>query len=105
AADTATASAARRDGGAPPWAPLPLQYADYALWQRERLGDPADPGSLAARQLAFWTAALDGAPDHLELPADRPRPAIADGAGATYRIDIPAELHTRITELAREEGA
>ncbi|MBF6188705.1 non-ribosomal peptide synthetase [Nocardia farcinica] len=105
AADTATAYAARRDGGAPQWAPLPLQYADYALWQRERLGDPADPGSLAARQLAFWTAALDGAPDHLELPADRPRPAIADGAGATYRIDIPAELHTRITELAREEGA
>ncbi|WP_425302426.1 amino acid adenylation domain-containing protein, partial [Nocardia farcinica] len=105
AADTATAYAARRDGGAPQWAPLPLQYADYALWQRERLGDPADPGSLAARQLAFWTAALDGAADHLELPADRPRPAIADGAGATYRIDIPAELHTRITELAREEGA
>ncbi|WP_084495016.1 non-ribosomal peptide synthetase [Nocardia shimofusensis] len=104
AADTAAAYTARRAGLPPQWAPLPMQYADYAVWQRERLGEVTDPESLAARQLAFWSAELAGAPDHLELPTDRPRPAVADGAGATYCTEIPAELHRRTVELARAEG-
>ncbi|MBF6355625.1 non-ribosomal peptide synthase/polyketide synthase [Nocardia higoensis] len=104
AADTVTAYTARRAGRPPHWAPLPMQYADYAVWQRERLGDATDPQSLAARQLAFWSAELAGAPDHLELPTDRPRPAVAEGAGATYRIELPAELHRRAVQLARDEG-
>src|SRR5690606_25143746 len=104
AADTAAAYAARRAGLPPQWSPLPRQYADYALWQRERLGEATDPESLMARQLDFWSAELAGAPEHLELPADRPRPAVADGAGATHRIEIPAETHARATRLARAEG-
>src|SRR5690606_21240896 len=104
AADTAAAYAARRDGHQPRWAPLPMQYADYAIWQRERLGAADDPESLAARQLAFCRAELAGAPEHLELPADRPRPAVADGAGATHRVEIPARSHALVAELARAEG-
>ncbi|WP_245546014.1 non-ribosomal peptide synthase/polyketide synthase [Nocardia higoensis] len=104
AADTAAAYTARRAGSAPQWSPLPMQYADYAVWQRERLGAADDPDSPTARQLAFWSTELAGAPEHLELPSDRPRPAIADGAGAIHRVEIPAESHARAVELARAEG-
>ncbi|WP_324189579.1 non-ribosomal peptide synthase/polyketide synthase [Nocardia otitidiscaviarum] len=104
ARDVATAYAARRAGHAPGWAPLPLQYADYTLWQRERLGDPADEHSLAARQLRFWTEALAGAPEQLDLPSDRPRPAVASGAGATYLLEVPTGLHVRLAETAQEHG-
>ncbi|AHH21631.1 non-ribosomal peptide synthetase [Nocardia nova SH22a] len=81
-----------------------VQYADYALWQRDRLGDLADPESEAARQLDYWTAALDGIPEQLDLPADRPRPAVAGGRGAVHRFELPAQLHAAITELARAHG-
>ncbi|WP_282778393.1 non-ribosomal peptide synthase/polyketide synthase [Nocardia sp. CC201C] len=104
ARDVATAYAARRAGHAPGWAPLPLQYADYTLWQRERLGDPADEHSLAARQLRFWTETLADAPEQLDLPSDRPRPAVASGAGATYLLEVPTGLHVRLAETAQEHG-
>ncbi|GAA2704278.1 non-ribosomal peptide synthetase [Actinoplanes palleronii] len=73
ARDLATAYRARRDGRAPQWDPLPVQYKDYTMWQREVLGDLDDPDSLAATQLEYWRDELDGIPQPLTLPLDRPR--------------------------------
>jgi amino acid adenylation domain-containing protein/non-ribosomal peptide synthase protein (TIGR01720 family) len=102
--DLATAYAARREGRAPEWAPLPVQYVDYALWQNELLGDESDPRSLAAQQVAHWRTALAGLPDELVLPTDRPRPATASHRGAETRFTIDAETGAALRALARESG-
>ncbi|WP_309230510.1 non-ribosomal peptide synthase/polyketide synthase [Nocardia sp. SYP-A9097] len=104
ARDLVAAYTARLAGHAPGWTPLPLQYADYALWQRERLGAATDPNSLLAQQLEYWTRTLAGAPEQLDLPSDRPRPAVASGRGATHQLEIPAGLHSRLLETAQEHG-
>ncbi|MBT2676074.1 amino acid adenylation domain-containing protein, partial [Streptomyces sp. ISL-14] len=104
--DLATAYAARLDTGeAPDREPLPVQYADYALWQQRLLGDPADPDSLAARQLEYWRTTLDGAPEELDLPTDRPRPARPAFSGAELDIAFDADVHDGLKRLARETGA
>ncbi|MGW8554510.1 amino acid adenylation domain-containing protein [Streptomyces tubercidicus] len=100
--DLTTAYTARKAGGTPQWQPLPVQYADYTLWQRELLGDENAVDSLTSRQLAYWTKALAGLPEELNLPADRPRPARTGNRGGTVPIRIDAELYERVTELARQ---
>ena len=103
--DLMTAYAARQGGQAPQWTPLPVQYADYAIWQRELLGDAEDPQSRAAAQLGYWTSALAGLPDQLDLPTDRPRPARASMRGGRVEFTIDAEVHRAVTEIARAQGA
>ncbi|HEV3050065.1 MAG TPA: amino acid adenylation domain-containing protein, partial [Longimicrobium sp.] len=83
--------------------PLPepaLQYADYAVWQRERLS-----GAALERQVEFWRRTLDGAPALLELPTDRPRPPVESHRGALERLVVSSELTADVHALARREGA
>ncbi|MFE3262497.1 non-ribosomal peptide synthase/polyketide synthase, partial [Nocardia sp. NPDC059229] len=105
ARDVMLAYAARANGEAPQWAPLPVQYADFALWQRETLGDEDDAGSLIAQQVAYWSESLAGLPDQIDLPTDRPRPAVASNAGGVHEFSIDAELFTKLNDLARKHGA
>ncbi|MFC9892196.1 amino acid adenylation domain-containing protein [Nocardia sp. NPDC127579] len=101
ARDVMTAYAARRRGGAPDWSPLPVQYADYTLWQRDRLGSARDRDSLLSRQLDYWTRTLRELPDQLALPADHHRPASASLRGATVHTRVDAALLAGLTDLAR----
>ncbi len=89
----------------PAWSPLPVRYADYARWQGELLGDPAEADSRGGRQLAYWREALAGLPDRLELPTDRPRPPVAGGAGGQVVFAVDAELHGRLLALGRASRA
>ncbi|MEU1655690.1 condensation domain-containing protein, partial [Streptomyces griseofuscus] len=102
--DLGIAYGARIEGGAPDWEPLPVQYADYTLWQQEVLGDADDPGSVLSSQLGYWKDALAGLPDEVSLPADRPRPVVASYRGATHTVSCPAGTHRALTALARETG-
>ncbi|MFF1493628.1 amino acid adenylation domain-containing protein [Streptomyces sp. NPDC058304] len=103
--DLIAAYAARQDGQAPQWEPLPVQYKEYAQWQREVLGEVSDPESLAAQQVEYWRKQLDGVPQPLNLPTDRPRPAEANSHGETIGLSVAAEVAAGLQKLADERGA
>ncbi|MFB6565563.1 condensation domain-containing protein, partial [Streptomyces sp. NPDC056400] len=103
--DLSTAYAARLQGHQPGWEALPVQYADYTLWQHDLLGNEEDAESVVSQQLAYWRAALEEIPEELQLPTDRPRPAIATHQGGEIPLHIPAEVHQRLLEMAREQGS
>ncbi|PXX64262.1 non-ribosomal peptide synthase protein (TIGR01720 family)/amino acid adenylation domain-containing protein [Nocardia tenerifensis] len=105
AADLVAAYSERISGADTTRVPLAVQYADFALWHREVLGDESDPESLAARQIRYWTGTLAGAPDVLELPADRPRPAVQSMRSADVEFTIDAELHRALVEFASKHAA
>ncbi|HET7232832.1 MAG TPA: amino acid adenylation domain-containing protein, partial [Longimicrobium sp.] len=92
--------AAYRDGAEAALPDLPVQYADYAAWQRNVL-----QGAVLDRQLAWWKGRLAGAPALLELPTDRPRPAMQSYRGAYERVELPAGLLERLQNVAHGEGA
>ncbi|MFF9767190.1 amino acid adenylation domain-containing protein [Streptomyces sp. NPDC014636] len=96
--DLSAAYAARTEGQAPGWEPLPVQYADYALWQQQLMADDEE------RQLDFWRQALSDLPEEATLPADRPRPATASNRGSTHTVQASAGLHTALTALAQDTG-
>ncbi|MGQ4620042.1 amino acid adenylation domain-containing protein, partial [Nocardia sp. R7R-8] len=96
---------ARRRGMPVGWAPLHIQYADHALWQRSALGTVNDAESVLGTQLAHWREVLSGAREVLALPLDRPRPARQSFRGAAIEFDIDALLGERLDELARAHGA
>ncbi|GAA0247628.1 hypothetical protein GCM10010492_54170 [Saccharothrix mutabilis subsp. mutabilis] len=102
ARDLATAYAARRRGGPPRWADLPVQYADFAVWQRDLVDGPDGVG---ARQAEYWRAELAGVPQPLPLPLDRPRPAVAGHRGGEVRFALPPEVAAGARALARDRGA
>ncbi|MEV0340838.1 amino acid adenylation domain-containing protein [Nocardia sp. NPDC050713] len=102
ATDLMTAYAAAMMGQEAALAALPVQYTDFALWHRELLGDEFDPESLAAKQIRFWTESLSGAPDLLELPADRPRPAVQSMRSADLNFAVERPLHRAMAELAAD---
>ncbi|MFJ3531638.1 amino acid adenylation domain-containing protein [Streptomyces sp. NPDC090132] len=103
--DLSAAYSARAFGGAPRWEPLPVQYADYALWQRSLLGDPGQPDSVAGRQLAHWTVALEGLAEQSGFPADRARPARSSGRGGRVPVVVGRAAHRALLDLAADSGA
>ncbi|MEU7584649.1 amino acid adenylation domain-containing protein, partial [Streptomyces sp. NPDC041068] len=105
ARDLVAAYSARREGRAPEWQPLPVQYGDYALWQREMLGDESAPDSIAATQLSYWKDELAGVPAPIALPADRPRPPAASHRGDTVAFTLEPGLLDEVEQLAGARGA
>ncbi|HEX2210652.1 MAG TPA: condensation domain-containing protein, partial [Longimicrobium sp.] len=85
-----------REGRPSPLPELEVQYADYAAWQREQAGGEAE-----ARQIRYWRERLAGAPDSLELPTDRPRPAAPTLRGATVPVHVPVDVLDRLREIAQ----
>ncbi|HEX8793397.1 MAG TPA: amino acid adenylation domain-containing protein, partial [Polyangiaceae bacterium] len=87
-------------GRPPKLDPLPIQYADYAVWQRAQM-----QGDELRKQLDYWTQDLKGAPTGLALPLDRPHPETPSDRGSTERFELSPDLSERLQALCREEQA
>ena len=98
--ELATLYTAYHQGQASPLPPLPIQYADFAHWQRQWL-----QGEVLQTQIDYWKTQLRGAPALLELPTDRPRPATLRHRGQSVRFTLPAELGGQLQQLSRESNA
>ena len=90
---------AYREGGANPLAPLEIQYADYAAWQREHV-----TGVVLQEQASYWQKVLSGIPAVHQLPTDRVRPAQQDHTGSFVRFALDAELTSQVQALSRRHG-
>ncbi|MEM7534194.1 MAG: condensation domain-containing protein, partial [Chloroflexota bacterium] len=91
-------------GQQPTLSALPIQYADFAIWQRDYLRAGV-PGARLETQLAYWRAQLTGAPALLELPTDRPRPSVQSYRGARYAFELSADLNAKLNQLAKTHDA
>jgi amino acid adenylation domain-containing protein len=87
------------EGAVPSLPELPVQYADFAVWQRDWL-----QGDVLAEQVGFWQRTLAGAPAVLSLPTDRPRPRVLTAAGRTQRFSIAPDVTRALHDLARHAG-
>jgi amino acid adenylation domain-containing protein len=105
ARDLAAAYAARIVHQSPAWPVLPVHYADYTLWQRELLGDEADPESAIARQSMYWMQSLADLPEEMDLPYSFPRPTVNSYRGEVLTFRINAAVHQKLLLLAQEAQA
>ncbi|GAB3740235.1 amino acid adenylation domain-containing protein [Nocardiopsis nanhaiensis] len=99
--DLVTSYSARANGSVPELPTLPVEYSDYALWQREVMEAPEGP---AQAQMEFWRTTLDGAPQTVTPPTDRTRPDVPSHQGGTVQFSLPAALHAELLEMARDRG-
>lgn len=97
--ELSTLYAAYTAGENSPLPELPVQYADYAVWQREWLS-----GEVLDEQLEYWRGQLAGAPELLELPTDRPRPQVRSLNGSFVSFDLPTGLASKLRQLCQREG-
>lgn len=104
AGDLAAAYSSRRSGASPSWIPLDIQYADFALWQRQIMTDQDGNSPRVGRQLQYWVRTLDGIPDVIDLPRDRPRPTVLTTAGGVVSFEFGARVHQRLFDLANAAG-
>lgn len=103
--DLEQAYSARSRGQTPSFVPAPVHYGDFAAWQTALLGDPDDPNSLGARQLAYWYDVLADAPTApLDLPTDRARPQHPTHRGGVVHAHIDHERHAALLALSRNNG-
>ncbi|MGW4285188.1 amino acid adenylation domain-containing protein, partial [Nocardia sp. NPDC004750] len=102
--DVMTAYVARTQGMEPGWESLPVQYADFVIWQREVLGSEEDHDSLISKQLDYWRGTLAGLPDELQL-SPRRRPAVASYEAGIYRFAVSSEVVRALNRIAHASGA
>ncbi|MGW8535176.1 amino acid adenylation domain-containing protein [Rhodococcus qingshengii] len=105
ARDLMSAYTSRVNGEAPQWAPLGIQYADYALWQRGWLGSESDSRSLISKQLGYWAENLAGAPEVLDIPTDRPRVDVRSLRRGRIRFVFGPKVHAGVVALSRKHNA